>query len=171
MMASRVFQTWPCQTWPCQLPAVNVVASPKIPSLPAHWYAATSVKQMAPSKTSAVTMGGRMISQPGNYAGRRCGLQCHRRSRELEPFRGHSVGAALTKKICRKPRTTRFYIRYFGRSRSCLTGANGDHQRQQSWGVSVASPRNQMRRMSAPSLVPALLLSRTTRRNVGAHAN
>jgi hypothetical protein len=48
-----VFQTWPCQTWPCQLLAANVVASPKIPSLPAHWYAATSVKQTAPSKTSA----------------------------------------------------------------------------------------------------------------------
>src|SRR5229473_3516937 len=55
MMASTVFQTWPCQTWPCQLPGANVVASPKIPSLPAHWYAATSVKPTAPSKTSAET--------------------------------------------------------------------------------------------------------------------
>src|SRR6266446_6808772 len=35
MMASTVFQTWPCQTWPCQLPGANVVASPKIPSLSA----------------------------------------------------------------------------------------------------------------------------------------
>src|SRR6266851_261451 len=57
MMASTVFQTWPCQTWPCQLPGANVVASPKIPSLPAHWYAATSVKPTAPSKTSAETTG------------------------------------------------------------------------------------------------------------------
>src|SRR2546425_9551238 len=47
MMASTVFQTWPCQTWPCQLPGANVVASPKIPSLPAHWYAATSLKPTA----------------------------------------------------------------------------------------------------------------------------
>jgi hypothetical protein len=36
----------------------NVVASPKIPSLAAHWYAATSVKHTAPSKTSAETTGG-----------------------------------------------------------------------------------------------------------------
>src|SRR6266487_2805489 len=57
MMASTVFQTWPCQTRPCQLPGANVVASPKIPSLPAHWYAATSVKPTAPSKTSAETTG------------------------------------------------------------------------------------------------------------------
>ena len=42
-----MFQTWPCQTWPCQLPGANVVASPKIPSLPAHWYAATSLKPTA----------------------------------------------------------------------------------------------------------------------------
>jgi hypothetical protein len=26
-----------CQTWPCQLPGANLVASPKIPSMPAHW--------------------------------------------------------------------------------------------------------------------------------------
>src|SRR5215471_5823277 len=57
MMANTVFQTWPCQTWPCQLPGANVVASPKIPSLPAHWYAATSVKPTAPSKASAETTG------------------------------------------------------------------------------------------------------------------
>src|SRR5229473_8099584 len=57
MMASTVFQTWPCQTWPCQLPGANVVASPKIPSMPAHWYAATSVKPTAQSKTSAETTG------------------------------------------------------------------------------------------------------------------
>ena len=56
-MASTVFQTWPCQTWPCQLPGGNVVASPNIPSLPAHWYAATSVKATAPSKTSAEITG------------------------------------------------------------------------------------------------------------------
>jgi hypothetical protein len=56
-MANTVFQTWPCQTWPCQLPGANVVASPKIPSLPAHWYAATSVKPTAPSKASAETTG------------------------------------------------------------------------------------------------------------------
>jgi hypothetical protein len=66
-MASTVFQTWPCQTWPCQLPAgANVVASPKIPSLPAHWYAATSVKPTAPSKTSAETTGN--LLQPADYA-------------------------------------------------------------------------------------------------------
>src|SRR5258708_1877827 len=57
MMASTGVQTWPCQTWPCQLPGAKVVASPKIPNMPAHWYAATSVKPTAQSKTSAETTG------------------------------------------------------------------------------------------------------------------
>src|ERR1700730_9451368 len=57
MMASTVFQTWPCQTWPCQLPGANVVASPKIPSLPPHWYAATAGNLTAPTKKSAEPTG------------------------------------------------------------------------------------------------------------------
>jgi hypothetical protein len=38
------------------LPAANVVASPKIPSLPAHWYAATSVSWEYDPKTDQLTL-------------------------------------------------------------------------------------------------------------------
>jgi hypothetical protein len=49
-------------------------------------------------------------------------------------------GLGLTKKVCRKSPTAALGP-VLWRSRLCLTRANSDYQRQQSWGVSAASPR------------------------------
>jgi hypothetical protein len=60
-----VFQTWTCQTWPCQFrTASSLLVTSKAPSLPAHCYAATSVKPTAASKTSAEITGRLSFSSP-----------------------------------------------------------------------------------------------------------